>query len=125
MNMEYIVELLMPKLSREATQGEIQQWFKRNGQLVRKGEGIAEIHSGDQITICKASDHGMLVEILAEEGRPVSAGQVIARLHFNGESAADIFGPSNRIENPEYPEYPEEVALEVMEDDGWSPIKPD
>lgn len=134
--MEYLVELLMPKLTREVNFGEIQQWFKRPGQLVRKGESIAEIQSGSQITVCRASDHGMLVEVLVEEGRAVSAGEVIARLHFNGEIGPGMFDPPEDIEDPEHviesmrpgeeeervaPIDWEEIERERMEDDGWNP----
>lgn len=128
-NMEYLVELLMPKLSREATEGEIQQWFKRPGQLVRKGESLAEVNSGNQTTVCRASDYGMLVEVLVEEGRPVSAGQVIARLHFNGE--LEVEDSEHSIESLRF-EVEEvsvidwgEVERQRMEDEGGIPRAPE
>jgi pyruvate/2-oxoglutarate dehydrogenase complex dihydrolipoamide acyltransferase (E2) component len=133
--MEYLVELLMPKLTREVNFGEVQQWFNRPGQLVRKGESIAEIQAGTQVTVCRASDHGMLVDILVEEGRAVSSGEVIARLHFNGEIGPGMFDPPAELEDPEHaiesmhleteerivPIDWEEVERERMDDDGWNP----
>jgi len=89
--MEHLVELLMPKLWSGARVGEIEQWFKREGQLVRRGESLAQVKEGGSRTVCRSSDYGVLVEIVAQEGQPVTVGDVIARLRFNGDSGPAMF----------------------------------
>lgn len=78
------VEILMPHLQPGTHWGEMLCWFKRSGQLVRPGESIAEIREGNQTTIIRAFDHGILTEVLVQEGDQVSVGEVVARIHLNG-----------------------------------------
>jgi pyruvate/2-oxoglutarate dehydrogenase complex dihydrolipoamide acyltransferase (E2) component len=84
--MSAVVEILMPHLQPGVHNGELLCWFKRTGQLVRPGESIAEIREAGRTTTIRSFDHGIILELLAEEGTGVRVGDVVAKVQFNGES---------------------------------------
>jgi len=73
-------DILMPKMGYDMTEGRLARWFKREGDLVSRGEPIAEIET-DKVTIeLEAFDSGVLQRIVAPEGARVPVGACIAIL---------------------------------------------
>jgi len=72
-------ELVMPRLSDSMEEGTIVRWLKRDGDVVSKGEPIAEIETDKATVMCDADADGTL-RIVAGEGETVPLGGVIATI---------------------------------------------
>jgi len=74
----------MPKLSDTMEEGTIVEWKKKSGDVVKKGEVIAEVESDKATFDLESEDDGVL-NILVEQGVPAKIGAPIARI---GEAGA-------------------------------------
>jgi pyruvate dehydrogenase E2 component (dihydrolipoamide acetyltransferase) len=63
-----VTRVVMPKLSLTMKEGTVVQWFKREGDHVKKGEPIVEVLSEKVTYDVEAPVSGVLRKILAEEG---------------------------------------------------------
>jgi len=71
-------EVLMPRLSDTMTEGVVEKWLKAEGDVVARGEPIAEIET-DKVTVeLEAPADGRLLRLLAAEGDEVAPGGVLA-----------------------------------------------
>jgi pyruvate dehydrogenase E2 component (dihydrolipoamide acetyltransferase) len=82
-------ELVMPRLSDSMEEGTIVRWLKSDGDVVSKGEPIAEIETDKATVTCDADADGTL-RIVAGEGATVPLGGVIATI---GEASEPRSGP--------------------------------
>jgi pyruvate/2-oxoglutarate dehydrogenase complex dihydrolipoamide acyltransferase (E2) component len=74
----------------EMTEGTILTWRKEVGQVIQKGEPIAEIET-DKVTSDLESPYaGLLARILVAEGTVVRVGTPLALIAQPGEDIADI-----------------------------------
>jgi pyruvate dehydrogenase E2 component (dihydrolipoamide acetyltransferase) len=71
-------EVQMPRLSDTMTEGVLSRWLKAEGDIVRKGDVLAEIETDKAIMELEAYDEGTLTALLVEEGMTVPIGQPIA-----------------------------------------------
>lgn len=78
-------EVQMPRLSDTMTEGILSRWLKNEGDLIRKGDIIAEIETDKATMELEAYDEGPLTALLVSEGSTVPIGQPIAII---GESAS-------------------------------------
>ena len=72
-------EVVMPRLSDSMEQGTIVRWLKQDGDLVSKGEPLAEVET-DKATVTFDADADGTLRILAGEGQTVPTGGVIASI---------------------------------------------
>ena len=79
----------MPRLSDSMEEGTIVRWLKSDGDVVSKGEPIAEIETDKATVTCDADADGTL-RIVAGEGATVPLGGVIATI---GEASEPRSGP--------------------------------
>ncbi|HEY6455444.1 MAG TPA: pyruvate dehydrogenase complex dihydrolipoamide acetyltransferase [Steroidobacteraceae bacterium] len=80
-------DILMPVLSPNMTEGKLTRWLKKPGDVVVRGEPIAEVETDKAIVEVEATEQGVLGEIRVPEGServPVNA--VIATLIAIGET---------------------------------------
>lgn len=70
-------EVTMPKLSDTMEEGTVLEWKKREGELVRPGEVLAEVESDKASFEIEAEAEGVL-HIVVEPGQPVPVGRPIA-----------------------------------------------
>jgi pyruvate dehydrogenase E2 component (dihydrolipoamide acetyltransferase) len=73
------VSIDMPTLSEE-NENRIDQWLKRVGDTVTRGEAIAVIETDKASLDLEALQSGTLVEIVHEAGAEVPVGETIAYL---------------------------------------------
>jgi pyruvate dehydrogenase E2 component (dihydrolipoamide acetyltransferase) len=73
-------DVVMPRLSDSMEEGTILQWLKAVGDEVKRGDELVEIETDKANMTYEATDEGVLVEILAEEGDTLPIGEVIARI---------------------------------------------
>jgi len=78
------VDVTMPNLSYDMTEGTVAAWLKSVGDQVERGEPIAEIETDKTTVEMEAMASGRLVEIVADAGATVPVGAVIAALETDG-----------------------------------------
>jgi pyruvate dehydrogenase E2 component (dihydrolipoamide acetyltransferase) len=123
-------DINMPKLSDTMEEGTIVEWKKKSGDIVKKGEVIAEVESDKATFDLESEDDGVL-NIIVEQGVPAKIGAPIARIGAAGEAppakpaardaAAAKEAPKDAPKEPAEAEKPtaEEVAPPL------APTKPD
>ena len=75
----------MPKLSDTMEEGVVVCWLKRIGDVVAKGDVVAEIETDKATMEMESSEEGVLAEIYVEEGERVSVGHRIALIRSKSE----------------------------------------
>jgi pyruvate dehydrogenase E2 component (dihydrolipoamide acetyltransferase) len=68
----------MPKLSLTMKTGSVVQWFKKEGEDVKKGEPVVEILSEKVTYDVEAPATGVLKKVMAEEGMDLPVGATLA-----------------------------------------------
>ena len=79
----------MPRLSDSMEEGTILRWLKAAGDVVARGEPLAEIET-DKATMTYEADAAGVLEILVAEGETLPIGSVIARI---GETVEAVSPP--------------------------------
>jgi pyruvate dehydrogenase E2 component (dihydrolipoamide acetyltransferase) len=95
--------ILMPALSPTMTEGTLAKWLKKEGDMVKAGEVIAEIETDKATMEVEAVDEGKLAKILISSGTSgVAVNTPIAVLLEEGESADAIkaAAPTNSNQKP-------------------------
>ena len=73
-----LIDIVMPKAGIDMQEGKIVRWLKKEGDLIKKGEPIAEIET-DKVTIEEESPmDGVLLKIMGTEGVSIPVVQIIA-----------------------------------------------
>jgi pyruvate/2-oxoglutarate dehydrogenase complex dihydrolipoamide acyltransferase (E2) component len=72
-------DVFLPKMGQTMTEGTIEKWLKKDGDTVKKGEGIVEIMT-DKITTTIESPIDGVLQILIEEGNVVPVGEIIGEV---------------------------------------------
>lgn len=80
------IEVLMPALSPTMTEGNLAKWVKKEGDVIKSGQVIAEIETDKATMEVEAVDEGVLGKILIAEGTEgVKVNQPIALILGDGE----------------------------------------
>lgn len=72
-------EIFLPKMGQTMTEGTVDRWLKKDGDLVKKGEAVVEITT-DKITTFIESPADGVLQILIEEGNIVPVGEIIGEI---------------------------------------------
>lgn len=75
-----IVEVLLPQAGMGMQDGEVVEWLKNIGDVVKKDEVILEVESAKVTIYVVAPVDGELIEIVAEQGSVIAVRDVIARI---------------------------------------------
>jgi pyruvate/2-oxoglutarate/acetoin dehydrogenase E1 component len=81
--MSELLEIGMPKLSDSMEEATVLAWLKRPGEQVSRGEPLVEVETDKATVVYEAETAGVLEEIVAEEGRTVQLGALIATLRVD------------------------------------------
>lgn len=95
------IEILMPALSPTMTEGNLVKWLKKEGEIVKAGDILAEIETDKATMEVEAVDEGTLGKIIIPGGtEQVKVNQPIALLLEEGEdpSALEKTTPSSAPE---------------------------
>ncbi|NDF12539.1 MAG: pyruvate dehydrogenase complex dihydrolipoamide acetyltransferase [Proteobacteria bacterium] len=90
------IEILMPALSPTMTEGNLAKWTKKEGDVIKAGQVIAEIETDKATMEVEAVDEGVLGKILVPAGTAnVPVNKLIALLLKEGEDkkALDSYKP--------------------------------
>lgn len=80
------IEIIMPKLGVDMQEGEIIEWKKQEGDVVKEGEVLLEIMSDKTNMELEAEDSGVLIKIVRGNGEVVPVTEVIGYLGEAGET---------------------------------------
>ncbi len=126
-------EILMPALSPTMTEGKLARWLKKEGDMIRAGDVIAEIETDKATMEVEAVDEGVLGKILVPEGSEgVAVNTPIARLAADGEDlgAAPAAAPTPSAKSsPPPPSAPTPAPTQALaprvaeEDKDWGPAQ--
>jgi pyruvate dehydrogenase E1 component beta subunit len=84
-------QVLMPALSPTMEKGNLSKWLKKEGDIVKSGDVIAEIETDKATMEVEAVDEGTLGKILVPEGTAdVAVNTPIAMILAEGEDAAAL-----------------------------------
>ncbi len=87
-------ELLMPKLGLTMTEGTIDEWKKKVGDTVAKGEIIYSVATDKLTNDVESEADGILLKIVVPEGETVPCKTVVGWLGAAGEAVPDGAGAS-------------------------------
>lgn len=91
-----MIDMIMPQMGESIVEGTIVRWRKRVGEAVQKDEMILEISTDKVDSEIPSPASGVLHEILAEEGKTVAVGTVIARLASEAVASAEPSMPKRQ-----------------------------
>lgn len=74
------MEVLMPQIGMTMVEGTIENWIKKDGDVVAKEDELVEFFTEKMSSIIKAPADGVL-KILAKEGEVVSCGEPVAEIN--------------------------------------------
>lgn len=84
------IEVPMPQMGADMTEGTLVRWVKQVGEEVKRGDILAEIETDKATVELEAFESGHLLKQAVSEGEVVPVGQVIAVLGEPGEEVADV-----------------------------------
>ena len=87
-------ELLMPKLGLTMTEGTIDEWKKKVGDTVQKGEILYSVATDKLTNDVEAEDDGVLLAIVVPEGETVPCKTLVGWLGAKGEAVPDGVAPA-------------------------------
>ena len=96
-------DIVMPKLSDTMTEGRLVSWKKQVGEMVRRGDVLAEVETDKANMELEAFTSGVLLEIRVPAGQPAQVGTVIAVIgspEEKGAPAATGAGAESKEEGP-------------------------
>lgn len=83
------IEVTMPQMGADMTEGTVVRWIKQVGDEVKRGEVIAEIETDKATVELEAFEAGILKQHVVGEGETVPVGEVIALLGAPDEEVAE------------------------------------
>src|SRR5581483_1077219 len=82
------ISILMPALSPTMTEGNLARWLKKEGDMVKAGQVLAEIETDKATMEVEAVDEGKLLKILVPGGsQGIAVNTPIAVLAGEGEES--------------------------------------
>ncbi len=82
-----MAEFVMPTLGSDMTEGTLVEWKKKVGELVVKGEIIAEVDTEKAAIEIESFHSGVIEQLLAKPGERVPVGRVMAIIREEGTQA--------------------------------------
>lgn len=82
------IEIVMPQLSDTMHEGTILGWRKQEGDVVKRGDALAEVATDKADLEIESFHEGTLVKILAPQGTTVKVGSIIAMIGDKGEQVS-------------------------------------
>ncbi len=93
------VEMVMPKMGESVMEGTILTWLKQVGDEIEQDESVLEVATDKVDTEVPATEAGVLVEILAEEGDVIEVGKPIAIISTEAEEAVEPSAPKETADS--------------------------
>ena len=104
------MDIIVPQVGESIVEAEIGEWFKQDGEYVKKDDLLMELET-EKVNVELNADASGKLTILVEQGETVKIGAVIGKID-EGATAPEVVGKSNSA-NAEAEEVTEAVAPEV------------
>lgn len=72
-----MAEIVLPKLSKDMTDGVIVNWCKQPGESFLEGEPLFEVETSKVICEVEAKGNGTVKDLLCEEGSNIAVGDPV------------------------------------------------
>src|SRR5712664_4888054 len=83
-----LAQIKMPQLGESVTEGTVDKWLKREGDMVKRDEPLVEVVTDKVNAEIPSPFEGKLVKISATEGETVRVGAVIAQIEVQDAAGA-------------------------------------
>jgi pyruvate dehydrogenase E2 component (dihydrolipoamide acetyltransferase) len=111
-----MIEFLMPSLGADMEDGTLIEWRKKPGDIVKRGDIIAEVDTQKGLIEIEVFEEGTLAELLIQEGTKVPVGTVMALINPSEialETKKEEPIPLQPIEEKKVPEITEKISEEI------------
>jgi pyruvate dehydrogenase E2 component (dihydrolipoamide acetyltransferase) len=111
-----MIEFLMPSLGADMEDGTLIEWRKKPGDIVKRGDIIAEVDTQKGLIEIEVFEEGTLTELLIQEGTKVPVGTVMALINPSEialETKKEEPIPLQPIEEKKVTEITEELSYET------------
>jgi pyruvate dehydrogenase E2 component (dihydrolipoamide acetyltransferase) len=99
-----MADFLMPKLGADMTAGTLIAWHKKPGDVVKRGDVVAEVETDKGVIDVEIFSTGVLRQLLVQPGEKVPVGTVLARVEEEGApAAAAVVVPAPALPTPAVP----------------------
>ncbi len=82
-----MIEFQMPSLGADMEDGTLIEWKKKPGDVVKRGDIIAEVETQKGLIEIEVFDEGSIAELLIQEGTKVPVGTKMALIQPNAAEA--------------------------------------
>lgn len=89
-----MAEFVMPKLGADMTAGLLVAWRKKPGDVVRRGDVVAEVETDKGVIDVEIFTSGTIDTLLVQEGQKVPVGTVLAMVREEGAASAPSVTPA-------------------------------
>ncbi len=73
-------EVILQGLAPQIEEGTIQTWFFEEGDMVKEGDDLVEISTGEGILMIQSPTSGILAEVYFDEGEAVAKGEALCTI---------------------------------------------
>jgi len=112
-----MADFLMPKLGADMSAGKLLIWRKKPGDLLQRGDIIAEVETDKADIEVEVFTSGVLEQLLVEPGTKVPVGTVLATIRTDGAEPAAVA--------PEPMPTPPEAILSIPPAPAARPLRPE
>ncbi len=116
------IEVIMPKLGETMEEGTVTLWLKKEGESIKKGEGLLEIMTEKATYEIEAPQDGVLLRILVGENEVRPIGHFLAVVGEKNEDISDLLSQARRIKiSPAAKRLAEEEGVDLSRIKGSGP----
>ena len=84
-----IIEIKVPALSESVAEATLLSWHKKIGDSINRDENLIDIETDKVVLELPSPDHGVLIEVIKNDGDTVIAGEVIAKIDTEAKIKSD------------------------------------
>lgn len=85
-----LIEIKVPQLSESVAEATLISWHKKQGEKVARGENLIDIETDKVVLELPATQDGILIEILKNDGATVKSGEIIAKIETEMTSTTPV-----------------------------------
>lgn len=90
------IEIKIPEVGESVQEGLLSQWYRQNGDRVRKGDILLLLET-DKVTVEVAAEADGVLEILVREGETVSIGAVVGTIETDAEREKEVESAAAKV----------------------------
>lgn len=98
-----MIEFKMPSLGADMEAGTLIEWRKKSGDIVKRGDIIAEVETQKGLIEVEVFDEGIISELLIKEGTKVPVGTILA-----------LINPNESVLKPTKEALPEKIEIVIQ-----------